>query len=156
MSCLLQTTGCSGVEFLQGLGSRVSRAPCQSGCLTNASQLCTVCLPQVRNIVHGSRDALEQLYAQRFTGGPVAEAAGLAPQQPQSWRQAGCEASRAALLLQLPMVGGTTQLRSAGPCTAASSCCEPCPTALRPQKTSPPLAPDRSDTCDLPVCDPAR
>jgi hypothetical protein len=61
---------------------------------------------QVRNIVHGSRDALERLYAQRFTDGPVAEAAGLAPQQPQSWQQASCEASRAALLLQLPMVGG--------------------------------------------------
>ena len=73
--------------------------------ILNQSTVASV--PQVRNIVSGSRDALERLYAQRFACGPVAEAAGLAPQQPQSWQQASCEASRAALLLQLPMVGAT-------------------------------------------------
>jgi hypothetical protein len=79
-------------------------------------------LAQVRNIVRGSQDALERLYAQHFAGGPVAEAACLAPQQPQSWQQSDCKASRAALLLQLPMVYSVQPCGSAG----THCCCTLC------------------------------
>lgn len=60
--------------------------------------------PQVRNIVRGSREALERLYHERFTCGPAADAAGLLQLQPQQWEQRGCSGSQAALLTQLPMV----------------------------------------------------
>ncbi len=61
-------------------------------------------LPQVRNIVHGSRDAFERLYSDRLHG-TLAHAAELSQTQPQQWEQHSKSAeSRAALISRLPMV----------------------------------------------------
>ena len=58
---------------------------------------------QVRNIVHGSERALQQLYAGHLQS-PTANAAGLRQTQPEQWQQCGGIASRAELISGLPMV----------------------------------------------------
>lgn len=72
-------------------------------CNRGTQRLCAP-LPQVRNIVHGSRDAFERLYSDRLHG-TVAHAAELSQTQPQQWEQHSKSAeSRAALISRLPMV----------------------------------------------------
>ena len=65
---------------------------------------------QVRNIVTGSRQQLEELYSGHMTSGAAAAAADLRRASDQRWEQDASSDSRAALVSQLPQVCGASHV----------------------------------------------